>query len=226
MAYLLLLAFICSASFAYLSITSAKKSTLQWALFAGFGLLALSLLTQLVLGFHLDERAARLFYLSRLMLVPAWFGFAALLLILPKKIDPDKLIGFLVLASLLAFVLVGATQMTRATDWFRTDVPAYSQINDLLATNRPTRWLAAGLEVVGIAMLIISSLYLMSRKLAQPRTPLLLVAAALLSWPILWPPLAFSSTFFVTEALIPFFLFLGFLGLGSANAKKTKRRDI
>lgn len=224
MAYLLLLAFVCSASFAYLSINSAKKSTLQWALFAGFGLQALSLLTQLVLGFHLDESNAKLFYLSRLMLAPAWLGFAALTLLLPKKIDAGKLIGLLILISLLALALVGATQMTRATDWYRTDAPVYSQINDLFATNRPTRWLAAGLEVVGLATLTISSLYLASRKPARPRALLLLAAVGLLSWPILWPPLALSSTFFITEALIPFLLFFGFLGLQSAQAKKSKRR--
>jgi hypothetical protein len=217
MAYLLLLAFVCCASFTVLlsSQTSPKRNI---ALVLGFGFLSLSLLMQLVLGFHLDESAAKLFYLSRFVLVPAWLGLAVWF----PRLEPTrqkKLAATLALVSSAGLILIGNTAITRATDWYTPELPIYPQISDLLATNRPTRWLAGSLSAAGLAALAIGSLYTATKLRIWPRAIPVLAAIVLLALPILWPPAAWSPAGYMLEALPVFLLFFGFSWLAEKRTR-------
>lgn len=219
MAYLLLLGFFCSVAFVY---STPGRGTARLAAQMGFSLLALGLLAQLELGFRLDENFARLFYLARYLLAAAWLGLAAWLLLNPKHKWADKAFWALGAASVAGLVLIGATQVTRAQDWFQPAVPAYSQIHELLATNRPVRWGAAALSAAGLLALLAGAASLLRRGGLWPAAALAAGAMALAA-PLLWPPRAATLAFYAVELAAPILLYAGLLALASKSAKKRRK---
>jgi hypothetical protein len=220
MAYLLVLGFLCSVAFVY---AAPGRGSARLAARLGFGLLAVGLLAQLALGFRLDENFARLFYLARYLLAAAWLGLAAWLLLDPKHEWADKVLWGLVAASVVGFILIDITQVTRAEDWFQPAVPAYSQIQELLATNRPTRWGAAGLSAAGLLALLAGAASWLRRGRLWPAVALAAGALALAA-PLLWPPRAASLAFYAIELAAPIFVYAGLLGLADRPAKKRRKK--
>lgn len=236
MAYFLFLALVFTIAFIFLlpSASRAYQSQATVSFIAGFVFLSAGFFTQLVLGFHLDNSSAQLFYWARNMLPLAWFGHAALLLLFADRPQLRWLTYALVLASVVSLVLVGATQVTKAEDWFRPQTPVYAQISDLLATNRPTRWGAWLLNAYGAVALIGSAAYLLALRAQKkwqgsPMTTLLLAAgAAALLLPLAWPPHEKHAAFYSVELAAPILLYFGFSWLLSspfeAATKKVRRK--
>ena len=231
MAYLLFLALLVSIGFVF-QISTSQKSKQQFAglSFAiGMGFLSLGFLCELVLGFHLNADAARLFYWSREMMALAWFGHGVILLSIAERKQARWLTYALIFATAVSFILVGGTRVTKAEDWFRPGTPIFAQIGDLLATNRPTRWGGWLLNGYGAISLIAEPIYLLVSKKKQgllPSATLLLLGAVAYLAPILWPPGAATPSFYLVEVSIPLLLYLGYLALPPFTpARKTKRRS-
>lgn len=205
MAFFLLLAFLCAAAFTY---AAPGRGQAQAVARAGFGLLALGLLAQLVLGYHLSQSLAQLFYLARYMLAAAWLGLAALLLIEPGHPWLPRGIWALLAASAASLVLVGLARITEAQDWYQLSAPAYGQIHDLLATNRPARWGGATLSALGLLALAETALTLVRRGRGWPAAALAAGAVALAA-PLLWPPRQPSLAFYLVELAAPVLLYIG-----------------
>jgi hypothetical protein len=229
MAYLLLLALVYSFAIALLFFQSGvkNKSAALVSFGIGFSLLAIGYATQIALGFELNESAARVFYWARAMLALAWLGHGLLLILFPKQ----KLVQWagrsLVGASFLALALVAFTQITNAEDWFRPASTIYSQIGDLLATNRPTRWLALLLNIYGLVALLRGAVYLLRQYgAAFGRTWLTILGAIFLILPLYWHQTEATQLFYAVELGAPIVLFLGTLGFLRADspARETKRR--
>ncbi len=231
MAYFLLLALVFTVGFIFLLPRSRPSSrSLAVASFtAGLVFLSIGFLTQLVLGFHLDNSSAQLFYWTREMLALAWFGHAVLLLLFGDKPQLRWLTYTLIAGSLLSLVLVGATQVTKAEDWFRPERPIYVQIGDLLATNRPTRWGGWLLNAYGAIGLVGGAAYLLVMRTQKKWkgssfAPLLLAAGAVaLLLPMLWPPQVANALFYILEFTGPPLLFLGFSQIYSSRLSEKLR---
>ncbi len=231
MAYFLLLALVFAVSFIFLLSKSSElsKSRAIASLIAGFVVLAIGLFTQLVLGFHLEDGSALLFYWAREMLALAWFGHALLLVLFGNRPQLRWLTHALILGSLLSLTLVGATQVTRAEDWFRLDRPIYAQIGDLLATNRPTRWGAWLLNAYGAVGLIGGSAYLLILRTRRKWkgsafAPLLMVAGATaLLLPIVWPPQESNEWFYLVELAGPLAIYFGFAKFFASDSPSSKK---
>jgi hypothetical protein len=206
MAYLLLLGFLCSVAFVY---SAPGYGSARAAARFGFGLLALGLLAQLVLGFDLNTDFARLFYFARYMLASVWLGVAALLF-WPRtpKAARFSLVRALAAASTASLLLIAATQITQAQDWYQPAAPVYSQIHELLATNRPTRWGAAALSAAGLLALLAVAADLVRRGRLWPAVSLAAGALALAA-PLLWPPRVPSLAFHAVELAGPLLLYFG-----------------
>jgi hypothetical protein len=242
MVYLLLLAGLYSAGFAVLCFeTEGKRGSAAFGI--GFICLGLGFLAQTLLSLELNENAARLFYLFRVMLAAAWLGHGLLLALAAAYAPQAKtkkgwatpkiatwLTRGLVVASLTAFSLVALTQITAAVDWYRPENPIYGQIHDLLATNRPTRWLALGLNLYGAAALLGGAIYAMANRwtLKAVLPPLAPAAgAALLAAPMLLGLGEASPTFYLMEFAAPILVFAGAYGVtkGSVASYATQKRN-
>lgn len=221
MAYLLLLALVCSASFAILVWPKPGAGRL---LAAAFVLLAIGLLAQIVLVFSLSADWVRLFYFSRYMLVAACLAAAFFSTLFPKHPVVRWLPAAIFLIGFVCLALVGSTALSRAEDWFQPAKPLFAQISDLLATNRPTRWLAIGLNVAGGAVLIAGSvLFAFRRQIPVTASAALLAGTALLLAPLLFPSQEFSNSFYIQEVLIPVLFFFGFQLLRPLGLRKRVR---
>jgi hypothetical protein len=231
MAYFLLLALVLTVSFISLLPKSSEspKSQALASLTAGFVFLAIGFAAQLILGFHLDNGSALLFYWARETLVLAWFGHALLLLLFGSKPQLRWLTYALVLGSLFSLVLVGTTQVTKAEDWFQPARPIYAQIGDLLATNRPTRWGAGLLNAYGATGLFGGAVFLFSslvrKKLKRSwLVPFLFAAGAIaLLLPLALPPKESSAWFYLIELAGPVAIYFGFANLMATYLKTTKK---
>jgi hypothetical protein len=220
MAYLLLLGFLGSLAFIY---AAPGRGPARLATQLGFGLLAVSLLAQLVLSFDLEASFARLFYLARYMLAAAWLGLALLLALFPKHSLAKPAIWALAAASAASLVLIGATQLTQAQDWYQPAAPAYSQIHELLATNRPTRWGAAALSIAGLFALVVGVVSLL-RSRQFWRAALLAAGVAALAAPLLWSPRLADLAFYAVETAAPLLLCLGFAATPAARSKGRRKK--
>jgi hypothetical protein len=231
MAYFLLLALVLAVSFIFLLPKSSEspKSQALTSLTAGFVFLAIGFAAQLILGFHLDNSSALLFYWARETLALAWFGHALLLFLFGSKPQLRWLTYALVLASLFSLVLVGTTRVTKAEDWFQPARPIYAQIGDLLATNRPTRWGSELLNAYGAASLLGGATCLLLLQIRRKwkgssLTPIFLAAgAAALLLPIVWPPQESNVWFFLVELAGPVAIYFGFANLIATYLKTTKK---
>lgn len=230
MAYFLLLALICSASFAFISFASKKPSSAHLVAGTGFLFLSLGFFIQIVLGFHLDESSAKLFFWARETLAIAWLGHALILLIFRKHPIFRWITFGLILGTVISLVLVGTSQMTRAEDWFQVAKPVYSQINELLALNRPTRWAAGLLSLYGFAALAAGAFYVAFDSLHKKRIRNLLVPALFifgavgLILPIWYPPSEASVAFFVVEISAPVAAFCAFTLMNSSEKISQSKR--
>lgn len=150
--YWLLLALVFAGGFAALILQQARSQSDPSQSLLGSGLLALALLLGIQIGlrFELNETLVKLFYWGRGMLLVAWLGHGYANLVLPGNSLRKKLIPVLLAVSAVALALVLSTQLTQAQTWFAPAQPIYSQLGDLLATNRPTRWLALALNLYGL----------------------------------------------------------------------------
>ena len=232
MAYLLLLALVFVAGIAsILFFQEVKPLSPPRLIFAiGFTLLGVGLLAEIALGFTLDESAARLFYWARGSLVLAWFGQGMLTLLFPGLPATRWLNYGLILASIAMLVLVLAAQITGAQGWYSLSRPIYSQIGDLLATNRPTRWGALALNLYGLALLVSGPVYLsffqsFHRTKAYWRAAVLTVISAIsLFAQFYWPPTEASLYFYLAELITPISLFVGLRKLTSFGTQSGAER--
>jgi hypothetical protein len=228
MSYLLLLALVLVAGFIFgqLSLPENKRSPSQTFLLIALILLGAGLFSELVLGFALNETAAKVFFWTRGTLVLAWFGQSFLLALIPNDRRIRWLsIGILV-ASLGLLVIVFLLHITPAVDWYSTAKPIYSQIGDLLATNRPSRWGALAMNLYGVTILLGGSIFLYIRLGANGKWfPFFLVAfgAIGLFSPLYWPPFYEGVPFYDAELLTPIALYIGMRNL-TGNIR-TKRED-
>jgi hypothetical protein len=230
MAYLLLLGLIFIVGFIFL-IFPTKKSPQRNANISfviGLGFLGLGLLTEMVLSFHLNADSARLFYWSREMLALAWLGHGVLLLLFGSPKKTQGLTVALVFASALSLILIGATQVTKAEDWFRPAFPIFTQIGELLATNRPTRWGSWLLNTYGALALVGGAIYfLISRKkntFSSLGALLLPIGAFAYLAPFIWPPQTENPLIYIVEFGVPVLLYLGYSTLlVSLSTRKVKR---
>lgn len=217
MSYLLLLALALVAGFVFvqLSLPADKRNPSQTFLLIALILLGAGLFSELVLGFALNETAAKLFFWARGSLVLAWTGQSLLLALFPR----DKRIRWLstgILATSLGLlVLVFLLHITPAVDWYSTTKPIYGQIGDLLATNRPARWGALAMNVFGLIALIVGStnaLFLRSHK-SDPipviEALLIVFGAASLFVLLYFPPTVPDLYFYLCELFASVALFVG-----------------
>lgn len=150
--YWLLLALVFAGGFAALILQQARSQSDPSQSLLGSGLLALALLLGIQIGlrFELNETLVKLFYWGRGMLLVAWLGHGYANLVLPGNSLRKKLTPTLLAVSAVALGLALSTQLTQAQTWYAPAQPIYSQLGDLLATNRPTRWLALALNLYGL----------------------------------------------------------------------------
>lgn len=229
MAYLLLLALVYSFAIALLIFQSAvhNRSAALVSFGVGFSLLAIVYAAQIALGYDLNDGAARVFYWARWMLALAWFGNGFLLSLFPKHMLVMLAGRGLAIASFLALGLVAFTQITNAGDWFQPANPIYSQIGDLLATNRPTRWLAILLNAYGFAALVGAAIYFLrqSKSNLAGQAFLIISGAIFLGFPLYWSQGEASPLFYLLELITSNILFLGMLKfLRIHQLRKIKRR--
>lgn len=224
MAYLLLLACVYSFSIVILLFQDAerRRSAALSAFGLGFTFLAIGYAAQGALKIELSAEAARLFYWARLMLPLAWLGQGAMLLAFPENKWLRWAARALASASLAALLLVAFTQITNAEDWFRTENTIYAQISDLLATNRPTRWLALALNVYGSAGLIASAIYVARRTRWLPAI-LIAAGAAWLTAAFYVAPLQPTPAFYLAELFAPIALYAGLRALSAESESRRKR---
>ncbi|MBX3049000.1 MAG: hypothetical protein KIT46_01710 [Anaerolineales bacterium] len=151
--YWLLLALVFAGGFAALILQQARSQSDPSQSLLGSGLLALALLLGIQIGlrFELNETLVKLFYWGRGMLLVAWLGHGYTNLVLPGNSLLRKLTPALLAVSAVALGPALSTQLTQAQTWYAPAQPIYSQLGDLLATNRPTRWLALALNLYGLA---------------------------------------------------------------------------
>ncbi|MCW5878337.1 MAG: hypothetical protein KIS80_05665 [Anaerolineales bacterium] len=151
--YWLLLALVFAGGFAALILQQARSQSDSSQSRLGSGLLALAFLlgVQIGLRFELNETLVKLFYWGRGMLLVAWLGHGYARLALPGNSLLRKLTPALLAVSAVALALAMSTQLTQAQTWYAPAQPIYSQLGDLLATNRPTRWLALALNLYGLS---------------------------------------------------------------------------
>ncbi|MCL5429712.1 MAG: hypothetical protein M1347_07950 [Chloroflexi bacterium] len=232
MAYLLLLALVMVAGIVFIQLSRAAslRSVSQNFFGIGFIFLGFGLLAEIILGFTLDEYAAKLFYLARGTLALAWLGQGLLLFLFPGRPILRWLNYALVIGSLGMFVLILVSQVTTAQDWYSPASPIYGQIGDLLATNRPTRWGTFGLNLFGSAILIAGPLYFLFIQSVH-RTAVKIVAAVLIAFsaiglffPLYWPPAKADPFFYLIELLAPVALFVGLNNLPAADIRSDARR--
>jgi hypothetical protein len=225
MTYLLLLALVVTAGFVTYYFTQAFRNRSLSKLFFGIGFifLGLGLISQLVLGFDLDESAAKWFYWARGSMTLAWLGMGMLPFIPRLRPFSRWIIWAVVAASLAMFALDIATHITATEGWYSVARPVYGQIGDLLATNRPTRWGALALNLFGVGMLVFGafSYRLRSDKRQAPNwlgLALITVGAVGLFVPLYWPPLDSSLLFYLSELAVPIAMFVGLNALASQNS--------
>lgn len=223
MGTLQLLALIYTAGFAFLffSQASQRRSSAHFAAGAGFAFLALGFVAELTLGFALDYNAARLFYWARGMVALAWFGQALLLHFFAANSNVHRLTYLLIAGSLIGLGLVLLSQVTRAEDWFVAAKPIYGQINDLLATNRPTRWGPLLLNSYGLATLIGAAIWATKERRQWLAAAALITGGLALYIPLYLQPTESTLLFSLIELLTPALLFLGLMILLSTK-KATK----
>lgn len=227
MSYLLLLALVLVAGFSCIqaSLPMSKRSPSQTFLLFGLVFIAIGLASELVLGFALDETAAKIFYWVRGSLVLAWLGQSLLLFHFPNDPRMRWLSMAIVVASVGLLVLVFLSHITAAVDWYSPAKPIYGQIHDLLATNRPTRWGSLALNLYGLLILVAGPVYLLfskplKRKLSHRGPPLLIAFGAIM----LFSPLYLTSSipnfsFYLVELFGPVFIFIGLENLTSLSFK-------
>jgi len=217
MPYLLLLALVLVAAFicVQISLPVGKRSPSQTFLLIGLFFLSIGLVTELVLGFALDERAVRLFYWARGSLALAWFGQSLLLFLFPNNPRIRWLSIAVVVGSIGLFALVLISRVTAAQDWYSTAKPIHGQMGDLLATNRPTRWGSITLNLYGLITLAAGPVYLLflqpsKRDLSHWGPPLLIALGAIMLYvPLYLTSSAPSLGFYLVELFGPVALFAG-----------------
>ncbi len=217
MSYLLLLALVLVAGFIciQLSLPASKRNPSQTFLLIALILMGAGLVSELILGFALDETAAKVFFWARGSLVLAWFGQSLLLALFPN----DRRIRWLSIgvlaASLGLLVLVFLLHITAAVDWYSPAKPIYGQIGDLLATNRPVRWGSFVLNLYGAIILVAGSAYFIF--MAHSKSDLAIwIAAILVAFgaiffivPLYFPPSSADLVFYLNELLAPIVFFAG-----------------
>lgn len=214
MTYLLLLALVLVAGFVSFHLIQAieRRSVAQLFFGIGFILLGLGFLAQLILGFSFDEFAAKLFYWTRGSVTIAWLGLSLLLYLYPQRSFTRWLCWALIIASLAIFGFIFMTRITAAQHWYSVVHPIYGQIDDLLATNRPTRWGAFGLNVLGLGALMAGLVFFLRDRRSTVRwiaASLMVIGAFGLFVPIYWPPGEANFLFYLSELAIPVAMFLG-----------------
>ncbi len=232
MSYLLLLALVLVTGFVCIRFPrGAQKTPSELFFTAGFVFIGLGLLAELILAFTLDETAAKLFYWARGSMAIAWVGQGMLLALFPGQQRIRWLSIALLVSSFVMMALVFLTQVTAAQDWYSTAKPIYGQIGDLLATNRPTRWGALGLNLYGLVILLagpFDALFSRStnRNITNVLASFLVVIGAIgLFIPLYWLPSQGDLSFYAVELLAPVALFIGFSKLTSTHWElKIKRR--
>lgn len=227
----LLLALVYSLGFTILILSPVgkKHSTAALTFGVGFACLTASLALEIVLRFELQDWAARGFYWARSTLTLAWLGLGAVMSVWPGKRYWRWAVWSLAATSLLALAMLALTPLTRAEDWFTPSAPVYGQLGDLLATNRPIRWSALLLNLVGATALAGGVLYsfIVNKDrswTAMVRTGCLVAGAILLFFPIYWPPTEANALFILIEALPPLLLFAGFSGVVAQEAGPRRKK--
>lgn len=201
--YWLLLALVFATGFALIVLSHPEKQRLDSAVF-GTGLLALAaaLGLHIALRYQLNETQLKLLYWGRGLLLVAWLGYGYARLALPGHKQLSRLGWGLAAAGLVGLVLTYGAQLTAAQGWYAPQQPLYPQLGDLLATNRPTRWLALGLNLAGLAVAL-AALWRQRRLGAGALT---LLALGLLAVAFLVPSSS-SLRFYSLETTPPFLLF-------------------
>ena len=157
MGFLLLFALLLVFGFALASLHnylfSKEVHWLYWAL--AFGIYCLALILELVLGFAFNDQVIRLWYWLRQMLLLPTLGLGLLLLIYKGHPWRKYVEWGLWASALVGAVLIAMTAITRAIDWYDPNLTIYMQYVDLLARNRPTRWLTNLLNGFGLGATIL-----------------------------------------------------------------------
>ncbi|KAA3648455.1 MAG: hypothetical protein DWQ07_05535 [Chloroflexi bacterium] len=152
MGFLQLFAALLVFGFALASLRNYLFSKeLHW-LYLGlaFSIYCLALILELVLGYVFNDQALRLWYwLRHILLLPA-FGLGLLVFIYKDRPRQKYVERGIWAAALAGLVLVALTAITRAIDWYDPNLTIYAQYVDLLARNRPTRWLTYMLNGFGM----------------------------------------------------------------------------
>ncbi len=207
--YWLLLALVFAGGFAILILQAARSTDDSSQFLLGGGLLALAVLlgVQIGLRFALDESLVKLFYWGRVMLLAAWLGHGYACLAVPGNSRLAKLTSALLVASVAALALALSTPLTQAQAWYAPAAPIYTQLGDLLATNRPTRWLAVALNLYGLAAICAALWLERNQRAAQTWAGAVALAAVgllVFAWAAPSPDL---PHLYALEFLPPFLLF-------------------
>ena len=232
MSYLLLLALVLVAGFIsiQLSLPASKCSPSQTFLLVALMLLTAGLFSELVLGFALDETAAKVFFWARGSLVLGWFGQSLLLALFPNSRWIRWLSMGILAASLSLLVLVSLLHITAAVDWYSPVKPIYGQIGDLLATNRPARWGAVVMNLYGVIALLAGSTYALfsrphkSDPMRFIATLLIVFGAAFLFLLLYLPPTVSDISFYLCELFAPVALIVGIKGVTSHYFEPLRRQ--
>jgi len=217
MPYFLLFELVLVAGFIsiQLSLPADKRNPSQTFLLFALILLGTGLVSELVLGFALDETAAKVFFWARGSLALAWFGQSLLLALFPNDRRIRWLSMGILAASLGLLVLVFLLHITAAVDWYSAVKPIYGQIGDLLATNRPARWGAIAMNMYGLVALIAGSAYAFFSRPHKPdpmrfiATLLIVLGATILFVLLYLPPKVSDLSFYLCELFAPVALFIG-----------------
>ncbi|MBN2500976.1 MAG: hypothetical protein JXB38_09390 [Anaerolineales bacterium] len=180
----------------------------------GLGLFGLSLVAETALAYDFNETWLKLWYFCFPLL--ALYGHGLLALYLPRKYYKLLTIG-LGLGVLASAALIALTRITQAVDWYDPTLSVQLQYGDVLARNRPTRYLTwlfqayalgAGLVTLGFSLAAI-------RQKKQTRSslfgPLSVIAGVALVFTRGITYTAYGETiFYIVQLIIPMLLFWGF----------------
>ena len=129
---------------------SKETHWLYWGI--GFSVYCVALILEIALGFVFNEHILRYWYwLRQLVFLPI---FAQGLLHFLYKDHPwRRYVEWAIwLALLVGLGLILLTAITEAVDWYEPSQTIYTQYVDLLARNRPTRWLTYLMNGVGVGV--------------------------------------------------------------------------
>jgi hypothetical protein len=160
----------------FLGVAIRRRDASSILLSAALMALGLAEVCELILSVEFSILAIKSWYFLTKLLLWGLLG-TGILLKLPLSPQQEPLLTGAVLLGLLAGLgLIVLTQITAAGDWFAPEQSIWTQYVDLMARNRPTRWLTLLFNFYGLGLVLSFAAY---NSLKTKMRPIAFLALAL-----------------------------------------------